>query len=94
MQNFNDQPKINNFLTFSRKFFDNSNLFDKKVKQILDILDTTGFIFSMAMFGKTLFSIIKINEIIEIEKVIQKLVKNNKQIIITQFDTQGARLIS
>lgn len=94
VQNFNDQPKINNFLTFSRKFFDNSNLFDKKVKQILDILDTTGFIFSMAMFGKTLFSIIKINEIIEIEKVIQKLVKNNKQIIITQFDTQGARLIS
>ena len=64
------------------------------LKQILDILDTTGFIFSMAMFGKTLFSIIKINEIIEIEKVIQKLVKNNKQIIITQFDTQGARLIS
>ena len=48
----------------------------------------------MAMFGKTLFSIIKINEIIEIEKVINKLVKNHKQIIITQFDTQGARLIS
>ena len=94
VQNFNYQPNINNFLKFSRKFFDNSNLSNKKLKQTLDILDTTGFTFSMAMFGKTLFSIIKINEIIEIEKVIKKLVKNNNQIIITQFDTQGARLIS
>jgi pantoate kinase len=86
-------PTIPNFLKFSRRFAEHLGLFSKRLKAVLKETDRAGFTCSMAMLGETLFSIVKRDQIEEIQRIFGKHAPSEGNILISEINTEGARLL-
>ena len=88
-----EKPSVQNLLTLSREFSDELNIYTPKLRKMLSHLNGSPQIFSMNMFGEALFSIVKDDELLKIKPVLEKTGAQGGQIIVSDINNGGARLI-
>ena len=86
-------PSVEEFMKLSRIFSDYCGFMTEKISCVIQDVDCHGFTSSMAMFGETIFSVVKKNESSEIVNIFKKHTSQDDRIIITEMDQIGARLI-
>jgi len=86
-------PTPANFMTFSRSFAEKLGLISPRVRKVFMETDSTGITCSMAMFGETIFSLVKRNKSEEIFEVFSRHTPSNHNPFITEIDFKGARLV-
>ncbi len=91
LTDFLQNPSVENFLhasnEFSRILALNSNL-----QRILIEAEDAGFICGVALFGKTVFTIVKPKEVVDVERTFKRRITNDAKILITQISDQGAKV--
>jgi pantoate kinase len=87
------QPTLHNFLEFSRSFAESTTLMSKRVRNVLNQADAHGINCSMAMFGETVFSIVKRDELGELSGIFRKHDQSELGIIAAEIDSKGARIL-
>lgn len=86
-------PNIPDFMVFSRVFAEGVGLISPRMRKVLEETDSTSITCSMAVFGETIFSIIKQNETKGILEIFRKHAPSKNHAFITEIDFKGARLI-
>ena len=87
------QPSPTNFMVFSRIFAEDVGLISPRLRKILKETDTTDTTCSTAIFGESIFSLIKRNETEEILEIFRKHAPSKNSVFITEIDFKGARLV-
>lgn len=87
-----ENPEIENFMKFSRQFAEQVGVITKKIREVLDTTDKTRFVFSMPMFGESVFTLIERESLPEILKIFGRFDKEAR-IIVSEIDFEGARLL-
>ncbi len=89
-----EKPSVDNLMFVSRKFADKLSLYTPKLRKILDLL---GFQdsrpFTMNMFGEAVFTLIEEEKLNRLIKTIQAYQNFGGQLIVSEIDMLGARLI-
>ena len=81
---------IVDFLELSYKFSQSLGFIDKTSNNLMDLLIQNGFQSSVALFGQTVFTIVKENEL----ETIKEISKNfSARLFISEIENEGARLI-
>jgi len=93
LNKFIKQPGINQFMEISRDFAESVGLISSRLRKIIDILDRQGFLCSQAMFGETLFSIVKESDAPRLIEIFRQSSPVPHWIINTETDNDGARLL-
>jgi len=83
---------VQNFLNLSKKFSQLMNI-SHKLKNAAKDAEARGFICGIALFGDTLFSLVRPNEVNELKNIFSKYRIHNESIIISQIEKRGARLL-
>jgi len=86
-------PTTNNFIEFSRKFAEHVGLISKRLRAVFEETDSVGLKCSMAMLGETAFSVIKRDRVEEIREIFNRHALSERNVIITEIDFKGARLL-
>lgn len=83
---------IHNFLNLSKNF---SQLIERhnKLKNVTKDAEEKGFVCGTALFGETLFSVVKSNEVNELKKIFTKYRIHNEKIIVSKIEKKGAKLL-
>jgi pantoate kinase len=82
---------IVDFLDLSHDFSQSLKFLDKGCNSLIALLKQNGFHCSAALFGQTVFTIVKENEIEEMRKISKKF---PARLFISDIENEGARLIS
>jgi pantoate kinase len=82
---------IVDFLDLSCDFSQSLKFLDKDCNSLIELLTQNGFPCSAALFGQTVFTIVKENEIEEIRKISKKF---PTRLFVSDIENEGARLIS
>lgn len=85
-----ESRSINDFLKFSYEFSASLGIIRGRCKSLIQLLKTNGFAGSVALFGKTVFTIVSDNEI---NSVLQLLKDYDRRCIVADVDNVGARLL-
>lgn len=85
-----ESRSINDFLKFSFEFSASLGIISGRCKSLIQLLKTNGFAGSVALFGKTVFTIVSDNEI---NSVLQLLKDYDRCCIVADVDNVGARLL-
>jgi len=83
---------VKNFLNLSKRFSQLINI-HHKLKNAAKEADDRGFVCGIALFGNTLFSLVRQNEVKELKRVFAKYKTYNENIIVSQIEKRGARLL-
>jgi pantoate kinase len=86
-----ENPTISNFMRLSRIFAENVGLMSYEVRRIFEIMDKSGIIVSMPMFGDGVFTICRKDCVKDILSLLDYEFKG--EIIISEIDSEGARVI-
>lgn len=81
---------IIDFLELSYDFSQSLRFVNKSCNNLMDLLLQNGFYSSVALFGQTVFTIVKENELEELRKVSKNL---SARLFISDIENEGARLI-
>lgn len=87
-----NEPTIVNFMKFSRQFAEYVGLITKKVRGILDIMDQSGIVCSMPMFGECVFTVAYQENIRQILRLFRES-GSSGHVIVSRIDNEGARLL-
>ncbi len=87
------EPKPRVFMDLSRKFAEHIGLMSPRVRRILKETDSEGLTCSMAMLGETVFSLVKRGQIKDLLKIFRRHAPSEQNIITSEIDFQGARLL-
>lgn len=82
---------IADFLDLSYDFSQSLKFVDKSCNSLMDILTHNGFHSSAALFGQTVFTIVKENELETIRKIAKKF---PARLFVSNIENEGARLIT
>lgn len=82
---------IVDFLDLSFVFSQSLKFVDKSCSRLMDLLTQNGFHSSTALFGQTVFTIVKENELESIRKISKKF---PARLFISNIENEGARLIT
>ena len=93
LKRFLVSPSINRFMQVSRDFTESIDLISSRLRKIINITDKNGFLCSQAMFGETLFSIVKQLEASRLIEIFRQAAPIPHWIINARIDNKGARLI-
>lgn len=83
--------EIVDFLDLSYDFSQSLKFVDKTCNSLMDRLAQNGFHSSAALFGQTVFTIVKENELEEIRKISRKY---PSRLFVSDIENEGARLIT
>lgn len=86
-------PTARNFMEFSRKFAEHTGLISKRVRAVLEETDRSGLTCSVAMLGESVFSMVKRDQVKEVQKIFSKHASSERNVIVTDIDFKGARLL-
>ncbi|MCW4053052.1 MAG: GHMP kinase [Candidatus Bathyarchaeota archaeon] len=86
------RPTLENVLSFSRKFAENTGLITKQVRRVLQQTDAAKITCAMPLFGEGVFSVVKQCEIEKLVKIFGKHA-TPEDIIVCEIDFEGAKLI-
>lgn len=87
------QPSVSRFLELSRSFAEATMLMSEKVRKVLKDADNHGYASSMAIFGETVFSLVRQNEVEELLRIFEKHAQGQHEIIRAEIDFAGARVL-
>jgi len=87
------KPHVSAFLEFSRSFAESTSLTTQRVKKVLTDADNEGFICSMAIFGETVFSLVRQNEVEKLLRIFRKHAQSQHGLITVEIDRVGARVL-
>ncbi len=93
LKRFLIRPTMNKFMQVSRDFTESIDLISPRLRKIINITDKKGFLCSQAMFGETLFSIVKKSEVTKLCEIFRQFAPLPHWIINSEIDNKGARLI-
>jgi pantoate kinase len=82
---------IVDFLDLSYDFSQSLKFVDKSCNSLMDVLAHNGFHSSAALFGQTVFTIVKENELETIRKISKKF---PARLFVSNIENEGARLIT
>jgi pantoate kinase len=83
--------EIVDFLDLSYDFSQSLKFVDKTCNNLMNRLAQNGFHSSAALFGQTVFTIVKENELEEIRKISRKY---PARLFVSDIENEGARLIT
>jgi pantoate kinase len=86
-------PTPERFMLLSKEFTDNIGLISTRVGKILRETEDRGLTCSMAMLGECVFSLAKNDIIEELISIFKKHSKKENDLIETEIDHEGARLL-
>lgn len=86
-------PSPDNFMVLSRKFAEYVGLISKRLRAVLEEADSAGLICSMAMLGETVFSVVKRDQVKEVQEIFSKHASSGRNVIVADIDFKGARLL-
>ena len=86
-------PSPGNFMVLSRKFAEHAGLISKRLRAVLEETDSAGLTCSMAMLGETVFSIVKRDQVKEVQEIFSKHASSEGNVIVADIDFKGARLL-
>ncbi|MCL4436074.1 MAG: hypothetical protein M1503_00115 [Thaumarchaeota archaeon] len=89
---FMQKRSVENFLYVSNQFSRFLALNDK-LERVLTTTEGAGFICGVALFGQTVFTIVKPEETVEVERTFKRLMTKGAKILITRISDQGARVL-
>jgi pantoate kinase len=81
---------IIDFLELSYEFSQSLRFVNKSCNNLMDLLLQNGFYSSVALFGQTVFTIVKENELEELRKISKNF---SARLFISDIENEGARLI-
>ncbi len=87
------EPKPHVFMSLSREFAEGVGLISPRIRKVLRETDSEGLTCSMAMFGESVFSLVRRDELEELLKIFRKHAASEDSIIVSDIDFQGARLL-
>ena len=87
------EPRVSKFLELSRRFAESTSLTSGRVRKILEDADGEGFVCSMAIFGETVFSIVRQDEAEDLLKIFRRHKRPKYDVINAQIDFKGARIL-
>ena len=87
------EPRVSKFLELSRSFAESTSLTSERVRKILADADSEGFVCSMAVFGETVFSVVRQDEAEGLLKIFRRYKQPQYGVINTQIDFKGARIL-
>ncbi len=87
------EPKPHLFMDLSRKFAEHVGLISPRIKNLFTEADSRGLTCSMAMLGETVFSLVKTDSLENLLKIFHRHAPSEQNIIISEIDFQGARLL-
>lgn len=87
------EPRVSKFLELSRSFAESTSLTSERVRKILADADDEGFVCSMAIFGETVFSVVRQDEAEDLLKIFRRHKQPQYDIINAQIDFKGARIL-
>jgi pantoate kinase len=86
------EPTTTNFLKLSRQFAEHIGLITDKTRKALNLANHTSLVCSVPIFGEAVFTLTKRESIKELFKTFHKHGVNG-QILISEIDFEGARLL-
>lgn len=87
------KPLVSTFLELSRSFAESTSLTTPRVKKVLKDTESEGFICSMAIFGETVFSMVRQDEVEKLLRIFRKHAQLQHGILTTEVDRLGARVV-
>ncbi len=87
-------PSLETFLRLAHEFSASIRLGSPALMKAMRVAEEQGYLFGMAMFGQTVFTIVKSEEALEVAKVIRDDAGNDGKIIVSPVDSLGGRLLS
>lgn len=89
---FIQNQSVENFLLLSNRFTNKLGI-SSRVQDVLNDAGKAGFTCGVAMFGETVFSLVKPEEVDKLKRVFMKFKDNSLRILTTRIDKKGARLL-
>jgi len=86
-------PTARNFMEFSREFAEHIGLISERLRAVFEETDGVGLKCSMAMLGETAFSVVRRDRVEEIREIFSRHALSESDVIITEIDSKGARLL-
>jgi len=87
------KPRVPEFLRLSRDFAESTSLITDRVRKVLAEADREGFVCSMAIFGETVFSLVRQDEVGKLLRIFRKHRQSQHGIIKAEIDFEGARVL-
>ena len=87
-----EEPNVENFMKFSRRFVEHVGLITEKVGRILEVADNANFNCSMPMFGESVFTLTTQESLEKLLRIFRKYGSDGK-IIVSEIDFEGARIL-
>jgi pantoate kinase len=93
LKEFLKQPKIEKFMELSRNFAESVGLISDRIRKIIINADNGGFVCSQAMFGETVFSIVKTGDAPKLAEIFNRFAPIPHWLINAKIDNLGARVL-
>jgi len=87
------EPQVSKFLELSRSFAESTSLTSERVSKVLADADGEGFVCSMAIFGETVFSVVRQDKAEDLLKIFRRHMQPQHNVINAQIDFKGARIL-
>ena len=87
------EPQVTKFMELSRSFAESTSLTSERVRKILADGEGAGFVCSMAIFGETVFSLVRQDEAEDLLKIFRRHKLPEYDVINAQIDFRGARIL-
>jgi len=87
------EPKPHVFMALSREFAEHVGLISPRIRRILTETDSSGLTCSMAMLGETVFTFVERDNLEELLPIFRRHASSEHNIILSEIDFQGARLL-
>ena len=87
------EPKPHLFMGLSHKFAEHIGLISPRIGRILKETDSSGLTCSMAMLGETVFTLVQRDNLEALLQIFRRHAFSEHNIIISEIDFQGARLL-
>lgn len=85
-------PTADRFLSYSRSFADEADLYTPRIKHVLKLLDKQGITATMLMFGEGIFTLVPEAKAENVRKKFQESV-NTALVFTSLIDPQGGRIV-
>ena len=85
------EPSVENLLRCSSKFSERTGLMTSRAKAALKLLQKRGWQGAMAMFGEVIFTLVRHNEVGEVEALLQSF--EDGRVLISDVEPEGARVL-
>lgn len=92
LTSFMQDRSVENFLHVSNQFSRLLTLNDR-LQRVLTEAEDAGFICGVALFGETVFTLVKPEETEVVERIFKRLATNSSKVLITKISDQGARVL-